>query len=222
MINHARTLLLNTPLASLPDTAISEYVPVEFVPVPLSGPLQQVQQTLFGSRPTGTTRLLRVRQYLALWHAGRFADYVQAVDPRITYDPFEDITAAFVTVADVTNKVSGIDPSGVLFPASYFPIAYFQVAGAADVSVAEVPDARVILTAPNPDMQGAADVAQVLVGLANLGEANLLAVFGLEAVEPLISCRAAWATRTLPVADRLGAFLTAYSYRLHALREQLV
>lgn len=87
MINHCRTLLLNRDgrgyVVGVPG---EEYTPPEFRAVALPRALQRVWQCLFGTDPDRPYLHYRVRQYLALLHAGPLAEFVTDLDPRITYD----------------------------------------------------------------------------------------------------------------------------------------
>lgn len=88
MINHARTLLLNQQVD--PGELGGEFIPPEFRPVTLPGPLQAVRRLLFGTRPDALKLNYRVAQFLGVLHAGRFSEYVTALDSRVTYRQFRD------------------------------------------------------------------------------------------------------------------------------------
>jgi len=91
MINHARTLLLNTsPLSSHAQDAGYEYVPREFTPVRLSNALQVIHRTLFGLNPDQRFLNLRARELLSYIHQTELAEYVHKLDPRVTYWPAID------------------------------------------------------------------------------------------------------------------------------------
>lgn len=85
MLNHARTLLLNTE-GNQPTVPGDELIPPEFAPVALPTPLQQVRQRLFGVAPDRTMLNYRAFELLTLLHATELEEYVFALDPRITYD----------------------------------------------------------------------------------------------------------------------------------------
>jgi hypothetical protein len=86
MINHARTLLLNAAAGSYADHG-EEYVPAEFSPVVLPSALQTARRVLFGTAPDRTFLNLRCRELLQLVHETELAEFVYALDPRVTYWP---------------------------------------------------------------------------------------------------------------------------------------
>lgn len=85
MTNHVRTLLLNRPARAA--TPLGEYVPPGARELALPGYLKKVRAVLFGTRPDATMLDYRLRQYLTLLHATELAEFVTALDPRITYEP---------------------------------------------------------------------------------------------------------------------------------------
>lgn len=91
MINHARTLLMNiSPLrANYADSGYEgyEYIPQNFAPVPLSAGLKSIRRALFGENPDSLYRGVRVQELLGYIHQTELADYVYALDPRVTYWP---------------------------------------------------------------------------------------------------------------------------------------
>lgn len=91
MINHARTLLLNIhpKRADYSDVGESayEYIPTDFVPVRLSAPLLSVRKILFGSNPDALFCGFRANELLAYIHETEFAEYIYALDKRVTYWP---------------------------------------------------------------------------------------------------------------------------------------
>ena len=88
MINHARTLLLNTsPLSAHAQDAGYEYIPHEFRPAILSNALQLIYRTLFGVSPDQRFLNLRARELLTYIHQTELAEYVHKLDQRVTYWP---------------------------------------------------------------------------------------------------------------------------------------
>lgn len=89
MINHARTLLLNRSgstegYGGLPG---DEYLPPAYrVKKHLPAYVVKLRSLLLGSDPDRVYANYRVRQYLALLHSTELAEFVTALDPRITYD----------------------------------------------------------------------------------------------------------------------------------------
>jgi hypothetical protein len=88
MINHARTLLLNTPAqrGQLQDQGY-EYIPIDFSPVQLSPALMTARRVLFGARPDIYFLNARAQELLGYAHNTELAAYVYALDPRVTYWP---------------------------------------------------------------------------------------------------------------------------------------
>lgn len=88
MINHARTLLLNVPgKTSSREELGEEYIPADFAPVALPGYLQSVHNVLFGTSPDRYFVNYRARELMQLLHSTELAEYVTALDPRVTYWP---------------------------------------------------------------------------------------------------------------------------------------
>lgn len=89
MINHARTLLLNTAARNnqITTETAAEYVPADFFPVNLTSSLQLVRRVLFGSKPDARFINLRIRELMGYIHQTEFAHYVYDLDPRVTYWP---------------------------------------------------------------------------------------------------------------------------------------
>lgn len=95
MINHARTLLMNvdgSPSGFAGEVG-EEYIPPLYRKLKLTGPLQSVYRVLYGSNPDRVFLNYRTRQLMSLIHNTDLADYVTAMDPRITYDtgPLDDL-----------------------------------------------------------------------------------------------------------------------------------
>lgn len=86
MINHARNLLMNTSGNDFQRLG-EEVIDPAFVPKDLtrSSAVTAVRRVLFGSNPDAEMLNYRCRQYLSLLHASELADYVTALDSRITY-----------------------------------------------------------------------------------------------------------------------------------------
>lgn len=88
MINHARTLLLNAPGQTSQRQEIGEeYVPPNFVPLVLPSYLQTPRRVIFGAAPDRYFLNFRVRELMAHIHQTELAEYVTALDPRVTYWP---------------------------------------------------------------------------------------------------------------------------------------
>ena len=88
MINHARTLLLNTsPASAHAQDAGYEYIPHSFRPAKLSDALQLIHRTLFGVNPDQRFLNLRARELLTYIHQTELAEYAYKLDHRVTYWP---------------------------------------------------------------------------------------------------------------------------------------
>lgn len=94
MINHARTLLLNRDGADrpLPDFFLEELVEASFSAVSLPQFLRSVHTVLIGNSDNALANY-RLRQYMKILHSTEFAEYVTALDPRVTYVNEKDMLA---------------------------------------------------------------------------------------------------------------------------------
>lgn len=89
MVNHAWTLLLGLPGQGYATGAGEEYTPPTYQPPTLPTYLQTLRNVLFGPTPDRRGLLYRTRQYMAIIHASPLAEFVTALDPRISYMPFD-------------------------------------------------------------------------------------------------------------------------------------
>ena len=89
MINHFRTLLGNVTAFS-EETIGDEYVPRDYVVRRLPKPLNRIREALFGMSPDRGFINQRLFQYMKLLHATELAEYVLALDSRVTYLPLND------------------------------------------------------------------------------------------------------------------------------------
>lgn len=88
MINHARTLLLNVSGASSQRQETGEeYIPETYQPIELPSYLQTPRKVLFGAAPDRYFLNFRTRELMAYLHQTELAEYVYALDPRVTYWP---------------------------------------------------------------------------------------------------------------------------------------
>ena len=85
--NQARTLLLNVSSVDQPtaDFYGQEYVAPGYAAVQLPSGLQTVRRALFGGDPDMAGLNYSVWQYMRILHSTEFAEYVLALDDRITY-----------------------------------------------------------------------------------------------------------------------------------------
>lgn len=92
MINHARTLLINVAgTTSQRQDAGEEYIPPEFAPVTLPSYLLSARRLLLGASPDRYFLNFRVRELMRYLHQTELADYVYALDPRVTYWPEQSV-----------------------------------------------------------------------------------------------------------------------------------
>jgi hypothetical protein len=89
MINHALALLRNVDGNGVDLNMGGEYIPPEFKAVTLGRELRTIRDQLFGPSPDVVYLNYMCRQYLTLLHAGDYAGNVLALDPRVTYWPFD-------------------------------------------------------------------------------------------------------------------------------------
>lgn len=88
MINHARTLLLNVSgRTSQRDAPGEEYIPPTYSPLVLPSYLETPHKILFGTAPDRYFLNFRARELMAYLHSTELAEYVYALDPRVTYWP---------------------------------------------------------------------------------------------------------------------------------------
>lgn len=115
MVNACRTLLLNQPASGAPDASYpgEEYVPPSFQSRPLPPLLAQARQLLFGAGPDRAYLNYRLRELMGLAHASELEGHVLALDPRVTYLPFNDdlfklaaAGAVVTTVIDTGQQLS--------------------------------------------------------------------------------------------------------------------
>lgn len=87
MFDHCYNLLRLRPSSAVATEFPAPGVPDGFVVPQLGGGLTAVRSELFGTDPDAMYCEYRMRQYMGLLHAGRFADHVESYDRRITYGP---------------------------------------------------------------------------------------------------------------------------------------
>lgn len=89
MINHARTLLLNIPSKRYqPGTIGEEYIPT-YYPVELPSYLLLPRKVIFGTAPDKVFLNFRAHELLSFIHQTELAEFIYALDPRVTYWPKE-------------------------------------------------------------------------------------------------------------------------------------
>lgn len=124
MLNHFSTLLRNVPGAAVdPDVPGEELAPLDYAPVVLPSPLQTVRRVLFGATPDRAMLNYRSRQLLTVLHATELAEYVTALDPRITYDVldrgFTDLPLGAIYQQVAGSESASVTVSGQDAPPDY-------------------------------------------------------------------------------------------------------
>ena len=88
MINHGRSLLLNINGEDYhPQYIGDEYIAPNFKGVALPSYLQTARRIIFGAQPERVFLNYRVRELLHTIHETELAEYLYALDPRVTYWP---------------------------------------------------------------------------------------------------------------------------------------
>ena len=109
MINHARTLLLNqSGRLYTPGMLGEEYTPPDFTPVQLPSYVITPNRILFGAAPDKVFLNFRAWELLSIIHETELAEFIYALDPRVTYwpQPQTEFFGKAVTAAAI-KKVSG-------------------------------------------------------------------------------------------------------------------
>lgn len=120
MVNHFRTMLLNVSGASAPgaDYPGEQYVPPLFQAKRLPQPLAAARRLLVGTAPDRATLNWRLQEILSIIHGCGLEDYVTALDPRVTYWPFNTSLLEKVLVGATALKRSGGDTQSLYFVGS--------------------------------------------------------------------------------------------------------
>jgi len=115
MINHARTLLLNIPsTAYLPGMLGEEYIPT-YAPVVLPSYLALPHKILFGANPDKVFMNFRAHELLSLIHQTELAEFIYALDPRVTYWP-QNISPFYTAQKQLTyNRTAGAHNARIYF-----------------------------------------------------------------------------------------------------------
>jgi hypothetical protein len=195
MINHARTLLLNTPAkkAQAQDAGY-EYIPTEYLRVELTKNLKTIQSTLFGVNPDQRFLNLRAMELLSYAHQTELAEHIFALDPRVTYWP--PVKVAFQpTRPIVVTQVGGVhrqlSAAGVFNATNATPVAQRQyfVALTTDDQTATLTDALLTETVDFLTAETAGEVflQETASGGGGAAQVNALYVKQINSLsEPLI------------------------------------
>jgi hypothetical protein len=114
IVNQARTLLLNRTGTGFIKRPGEEFIAPTFAKIEnLPNYLSGVRTALFGSSSDWLIENYRTRQYMTILHSTELEEFVTALDPRITYDPFDNsmFQGVFGTTVNKTGlKVIGSPP----------------------------------------------------------------------------------------------------------------
>lgn len=218
MINHARTMLLNTqPQKSQRQDAGYEYMPETFRPATLSPALATSYKVLFGTKPDMYFLNLRARELLTYIHQTELAEYVYMLDPRVTYEttthaPFFENAKPRITIVQTAGlplplswggTFSASDATGIT--TKKFEIVAQEVNSAYSVSL------RTVNSTASPEVITLLDPAQTPT--IKLPETNLQFSVNLQGLQ--VSGLARWIltaranpnpaiTTLLPILEILG------------------
>lgn len=108
VVNHVRTLLLNRSGRGRPSPNyyLEEFIEPDFAPVRLPSVLQEVGAALVEPGSDNAFANFRCQQYTRLLHATEFAQYVYALDPRVTYIHELQVRKASVKVNGVNTDAA--------------------------------------------------------------------------------------------------------------------
>jgi hypothetical protein len=108
MPNMARTLLLNADGCDRPDPSFygEEYISPYFTSVSIPHGVTLVRNALFGTNPDTAGMNYSVWQYMRILHSTEYAEYVTALDTRITY--LSDRSLLDYTYGPVTQPEAGL------------------------------------------------------------------------------------------------------------------
>ena len=166
MINHARTLLLNVSAKRTnAQDAGYEYVSPAYRPAPLDGVLQKINAVLFGNKPDQRFLNLRAAEFLSYMHQTELAQYVYALDSRVTYWPHMSANVLVtkpINVTQVAGAQRQLNAAGTFTATNAVPVAQRQyfVALTTDDQAATLTNA--IMTEA-PDFLTAEDASTVLL-----------------------------------------------------------
>jgi len=158
MLNHARTLLLNTAAKNniITNDTAAEVVPAAFVPVKLTNELKLVRRLLFGNKPDARFINLRVRELMGYIHQTECAQYVYDLDPRVTYWPttaadFDSATRSQIVVTQLFGVTQRLTVVGSFKPDHSVGVAQHKYLVTVGEQNPVLPLNAMRLEAPNPN-----------------------------------------------------------------------
>lgn len=116
MYNYGRTLLLNIAgndsyFANIPG---DELIPSDYVPAVLPTYLRNVRRILFGANPDRAMLNYRAAQLLEMLSSTELQQYIEELDPRITYSSYQLQLARPSTFQPSVTQYGENDPSKIL------------------------------------------------------------------------------------------------------------
>lgn len=105
MVNHVRTLLLNSTASSVYDIS-TIYVPADFKPVTLDGKVLSVGGLLFPASLSLMDRVTLVDNLMHILHTGELEPYTLRFDSRITYIPNASLSLYDLAVLPVSLRTT--------------------------------------------------------------------------------------------------------------------
>lgn len=109
MINHVRSLLLNSADTGYRDQPWEEFVPTDYRVRPVNAGMRAVRTALFGSVPDRYMLNYRLRQFMPTLHTPDLEPYTLRHDPRVTYLPFDDTPDVNVFIPKILHVVGDGD-----------------------------------------------------------------------------------------------------------------
>tara|TARA_R110000824_G_scaffold25456_3_gene88696 strand:+ start:10682 stop:11473 length:792 start_codon:yes stop_codon:yes gene_type:complete len=116
MYNYGRTLLLNLAgkdsyFSGIPG---DELIPAEYVPVIFPSYLSSIRNILFGAKPDRAMLNYRAAQLLGMISSTELQQYVEELDPRITYSSYQLQLAQPLTFSPTVTQYGEKDLSKIL------------------------------------------------------------------------------------------------------------
>jgi len=157
MINHARTLLLNVDSRTYQrETLGEEYIP-EYHVVPLPTYLLTARKVLFGGAPDRVFMNFRAHELLSFIHQTELAEFIYALDPRVTYwpkqrNPFFKAKTTITATRTTASNEARLYLNNRLQPDNYRGRAFYSYtirlinSNATNATVAIADDARAVNT----------------------------------------------------------------------------
>lgn len=117
MVNHFRNLLLNIAGNQAPGRLYpgEQYVPAQFAAKQLPQPLASARRLLVGSAPDRAMLNWRLQEILSTIYGCGLEQYVTALDPRVTYWPFNSSLIEKLLLGAAATKEAGATNQSLYF-----------------------------------------------------------------------------------------------------------